>query len=311
MSNESPEFLTGQFKRFAQDEVHDSSPLYERLSAAVAEDPEFLALAAYARKGERVPNLFFAAVHYLLLKGKQRPLSAFYRSIHRRAGPKQDPYPAFRSFCLEEREEIINLISRGRVQTNDVSRCGFLLPAFVVASQVAHPQPLYLIEIGASAGLNLLWDRYCYTYGDAHRAGDLKSPVQIKCALRGAVLPPIARTTPEMLSRVGVDLNPIDVRDADASLCLGAFIWPEHEERAGLLTGAIALAQRAPPTLIGGDAAELIPSFWRGCPRMRLLASSQLSPRFLHEHGKHWRRYFPISAQRGTCFSSPLGRAAP
>jgi len=57
------------FERFARDEFHNTSPLYEQLSRGVAQDPELLALAAQCRKDERMPNLFFAAVHYLLLKG--------------------------------------------------------------------------------------------------------------------------------------------------------------------------------------------------------------------------------------------------
>jgi hypothetical protein len=73
------ETLPEIFERFARDEFHSSSPLYERLSNSVAKDPELLALAAQCRKGERIPNLLFAAVHYLLLKGTSHPSEDFTR----------------------------------------------------------------------------------------------------------------------------------------------------------------------------------------------------------------------------------------
>jgi hypothetical protein len=72
--------LSERFKRFA---MHPDlqSPLYRRLSWCIAADLELLALAAHVRTGQPIPNLFFAAVHFLLLKGMQHPLSAFYPSI--------------------------------------------------------------------------------------------------------------------------------------------------------------------------------------------------------------------------------------
>lgn len=258
MSNHPHESLSQEFQRFAKEVVHASSPLYERLSLAIAQDPEMLALVSHARKGERVPNLFFAAVHFLLLKGTEYPLSVFYRSISRARAPDEDPYPKFRSFCLEHNDEIRRLISVGLVQTNEVSRCVFLMPAFVFVSRQGQGRPLYLVEIGASAGLNLLWDRYGYNYGEGHRCGDLDSLVQLTCSLRGSLLPPIAEKLPAVSFRVGIDHNPIDVRDPEVTLWLRAFIWPEHEKRAELLQRAVQVAQQDPSKLIAGDATEVL-----------------------------------------------------
>jgi hypothetical protein len=257
MSNLSREALSGEFRRFGSEEVYDSSPLYEKLSLSIAEDPEILALAAHAREGERVPNLFFAAAQFLLLKDAQDWGSVFSRD---------DPYPKFRSFCRERKDEIRGLISSGLVQTNEVGRCAFLAPAFVSISRRAQGRPLYLIELGTSAGLNLLWDRYGYQYGEVHRGGNSKSPVQITCALKGNVVPAVPEKFPQVAGRVGVDLSPIDVRDADAALWLRAFVWPEHEKRAKLLEHAIRIARKNPPRLVAGDASAALPAILRDVP---------------------------------------------
>ena len=85
--------LGRRFERFAKLEVHDHSPLCERLSLGVAADPEVLALASQARRGQPTPNLFFAAVHLLLLKGAEHPIAASYPSISGAFAGIEDPYP--------------------------------------------------------------------------------------------------------------------------------------------------------------------------------------------------------------------------
>ena len=229
------EELSQIFERSANEEFHNSSPLYEHLSLAIAKDPEMLSLAAHCRKGERAPNLFFAAVHLLFLKGTRHPLSLYYQGLSGSSLGTDDPYPTFRSFCLEYDEEIRSVISARMVQTNEVSRCACLVPAFVLVSRGAKGRPLHLVEIGASAGLNLLWDRYAYDYGEMRRCGDMNSPVQIKCAVKGKVVPPLLETFPKISARVGIDVNPLDVNDRDHALWLRALVWSEHEERAQIL----------------------------------------------------------------------------
>jgi hypothetical protein len=266
MSDLSLEALAQTFQRFAREEVRDASPLYEKLSLSIAEDPEILALAAHARNGERIPNLFFAAVQFLLLNGIKHPVSVFYRMASGAAASKEDPYPKFRSFCLEYDEEIRGLIAVGLVQTNEVSRCAFLAPAFVFISRQGQGQPLYLVEIGASAGLNLLWDRYGYRFGEICTGGNLNSPVQITCALRGNGQPPIPEKFPAIATRVGLDRIPIEMGDPDAVLWLRAFIWPEQVKRAELLKRAIQIARQNPVKLIAGDAAETLPAILAEAP---------------------------------------------
>src|SRR5438034_9991958 len=111
------EVLSQHFKQFAFHVSKQASPLYAQLSVAVAADPELLALASHARRGQPVPNLFFAAIHFLLLKGVQHPLSAFYPSVSGVIERNADPYPTFRSFCLQHREEIMLPLATRLVHT--------------------------------------------------------------------------------------------------------------------------------------------------------------------------------------------------
>lgn len=257
--------LAQRFKRFAERECH-VSPLYQRLSLGIAGDPEILALAAEARQGQPVPNLFLAAVHCLLLQGLSHPLAVFYPSVSPASPPQGDPYPAFRAFCREYAVAIRQLITTRLVQTNEIRRCACLLPAFGLVAARTAGQPLALVEIGASAGLNLLWDRYGYDYGDGGHTGDAQSPVQIACTLRGTLSPPLPAVLPTVATRVGLDLHPLDVRDADANLWLRALVWPDETERAELLRCALQVAQQSPPWLMAGDALELLPEVLAAIP---------------------------------------------
>jgi hypothetical protein len=260
MADHPLETLSWVFERFAREECYNSSLLYERLSLGIAKDPELLRLATHIRTGERIPNLLLAAVHFLLLKGTEHSVGRFYESLSSAPERYKDLYPHFRSFCIEHENEILNLIASRLVQTNEVKRCACLLPILVLVLQESYDRPLYLIEIGSAAGLLLLWDYYRYRYGDALECGEPNSPVQIQCGLRGEGSPPIRNDFPRVSGRLGIDLNPIDVKNRDSRLWLRALIWPEHKERAHLLERAIEVAQREPPKLIAGDAVEVLPN---------------------------------------------------
>jgi hypothetical protein len=133
-------------------------------------------------------------------------------------------------------------------------------------AQLAGDRPLALIEIGPSAGLNLMFDRYGYDYGAYGAFGDSSSPVQIKSTFQGEKRPPYPQGMPEVAYRVGLDLNPIDLRDQDQADWLRALVWPEHVERAALLEQAIELVKPAPPKLLAGDGIALLPEAVRAAP---------------------------------------------
>ena len=258
--------LPQRFKRFAEQECRGSSSLYERLSLGIAADPEILGIASHARKGQPVPNLFLGATHLLLLKGARHPVSAFFPSVSNASAPDEDPYPYFREFCIQHGRQIIELISTRLVQTNVVRRCACLLPAFSIVAERTRGLPMSLVEIGTSAGLNLLWDRYGYDYGEGWRYGDASSVVQLTCDTRGVALPPISEPFPDIALRVGIDLNPIDLSDPEAILWLRALIWPEHRGRVETLKAAIEIARRNPPKLLAGDALDLLSEILNSAP---------------------------------------------
>ena len=259
-------FLAKRFRDFGRLECHGSSPLYERLSLGVAADAELLELARHARTGQPVPNLFFGAVHFLLLEGAGHPLAGFYGSLGGGWDEKADPYPTFRAFCLENSQEIARLIASRMVQTNAVRRCAALAPVFAYVSRLCGATPLALVEVGASAGLNLLWDRYGYDYGEGRRCGDASSPVQLPCAVRGSLLPPAPDVLPRVGYRVGIDLQPVDLMDPQGTTWLRALVWPEHRLRREILGYAIEIAREEPPTVIAGDAVEVLPGLLEDIP---------------------------------------------
>jgi hypothetical protein len=138
-------------------------------------------------------------------------------------------------------------------QTNEVGRSAVLMPGLMtVASETA--LPLRLFELGASAGLNLVPDRYAYRLGGV-RAGDAGSPLRLAPRWEGAD-PPVAAIS--VAERAGVDLHPLDVgRPADRARML-AYVWPDQHERLARMEGAMAIAAADPPRLLAGDAAAFI-----------------------------------------------------
>ena len=247
------------FKRFSEETYIDSSPLYETLARLVANDIEVLDIASSAR-ARPVPNLLFATVHYLLLRDAPDTLSSFYASLTTDPQPNGEAYPHFRNFCLAHESAIRDLLSTRLVQTNEVGRCAYLMPAFSLIADENPGFPLSLVDIGSSAGLHLLWDRYSYEYSDGVHKGDIFSPVKIMAEVRSTTSPPLPGSFPSITSRIGVDLNPVDLTDRDAAMWLRALIWPEHKRRADQLKAAIGLAICSPPKLIAGNALEALPA---------------------------------------------------
>jgi hypothetical protein len=233
-----PELSTAEnYRRFARSEVAGKSPLYAALSEAVAEDPELLAFLERLPPPKRQPNLLLAAVR--LLFGLQRD------------------YAALRAAVLEHGDEVAAVLETRRTQTNEPGRCASLLPLLA-----ALPQPLALLEVGASAGLCLLPDRYAYDYA-GHRVG--AAAVVFPCRPEGVV--PLPAALPRVAWRAGIDLAPVDVADDDAVAWLEALVWPEETDRLERLRAAVAIARAAPPRIVAGDLVERLPGLAAEAPR--------------------------------------------
>jgi hypothetical protein len=213
------------YRRFAR-EVAGKSPLYADLCERVAEDADLRAFLERVPPVKRQPNLLLGAVRYL-------------------SGTPAD-LAAFRAAILGDAGAVAALLMSRRTQTNEPGRCAALLPLLA-----ALPQPLALLEVGASAGLCLLPDRYAYDYGGA-RIGD--ADVVFPCVPEGPV--PLPARLPAVTWRAGLDLDPVDVHDDDAVRWLEALVWPEETDRLARLRAAIAIARRDPPRVIRGDLLE-------------------------------------------------------
>jgi len=206
-----------------------------------------------------VPNLFFAAVHFLLLQGAQHPLKDYYPSLGGEKRNISKAFPHFRDFYIENQAALMPLLKTRRVQTNEVRRSAFLFPAFSYVSKLVKGKPIALLEIGPSAGFNLNWDKYAYVYNGIIHRGNTQSRVKLACTLKGSKNPPIPEVFPQVASRLGLELSPVSLDNAEERYWLQALIWPEHVDRIELLRRAIKVWEEQPQTMIAGDATKTLP----------------------------------------------------
>jgi hypothetical protein len=141
------------------------------------------------------------------------------------------------------------------IQTNEVRRSWVLTPCFLLLAEESRADVLDLVELGASAGFNLLWDRYRHRYR-AGQWGPAEAPLTFAGEERGEVPRRLLERVPRVRHRTGIDRNPLDVtRDEDA-LVLRSFVWADQDDRLALLDRAIATVRRDPPDLCRADYVE-------------------------------------------------------
>ncbi|THV21569.1 DUF2332 family protein [Peteryoungia ipomoeae] len=135
-------------------------------------------------------------------------------------------------------------------QTNEVRRSSALLPGFLtIAARTG--KPLILSEVGASAGLNLQWDRYRYRLADA--TWGQASTVELTPQWQGA-LPPEAEI--KIAERAGCDLNPLDPSSDDDRLRLYSYIWADQQDRLDRTAAALAMAAESGLKVEKADAID-------------------------------------------------------
>ena len=231
------------------------SPLYAELIARAADDlaaggPVWRTVEPYADRPYNFAHhlRMMGALHRLALTGEAPGLAAHYPST----GGDGDAHAAWRELLavLDARE-----VSLDRpVQTNEVGRSAALLGGFLtVASETG--LGLRVFEIGASAGLNLRWDRFRYEAAD-WAFGDPSSPATIRVDFDG-LRPPLPRAV-WVMERAGCDAEPIDPTTEDGALALQCFVWPDQLERMVILRGAIQVARRTPATVDRANAADWV-----------------------------------------------------
>ena len=184
---------------------------------------------------------------------------------------------------VEEHRTYIETFLSSAPQTNEVGRSGALVGGFL---QIAKETglPLRLLEIGASAGLNAVWDRYHYQLGAADW-GNRQSPVRIAPRWKGPS-PPL-EVSVRVIERLACDRAPVDLEDPAQRLRLRAYVWADQSERLSRLESAIALARAHGPRVERADAADWV--------RTRLQEPAKASATVVY-HSIMWQ-YLPAPAQ--------------
>lgn len=275
MTELEAETLRDYYGTFARLEAAGTSPIYTLWAEGVAADDEVISLLLELPRPKRQANLLFAAARHL--------------------GAGEGSYAQLRSWLLEHWDDIREFMLARSTQTNEAGRCATLLQ---VLAQI--PGPLALIEVGASAGLCLYPDRYSYRFTVTEAAGrtaaddrtahggavatdrsapgtsgakfeqsvtldppEGPSPVVLECELANTTVP---EHLPEVAWRAGIDLNPLDITDADQREWLTSLVWPEHESRRERLLAAASIAAADPPHLVRGDLLETVESLLAEVP---------------------------------------------
>jgi HAD superfamily hydrolase (TIGR01509 family) len=239
------------------------SPLYVALIAAAADDDEAGGVVARLFEGVdappgAVPALrLMAALHELALTGREPELSAFYPSAGGTRAPEH-AWPIVRE-VLERNFAWIEPRLHRTVQTNEPGRSAALYPVLLWLT-AAHGRPLRLLEIGASAGLNLICDRYRYDVGEL-TLGDPASPVRFEQPWRPAPAIDLAASAAALriAHREGCDPNPLDPSSPDDRRRLISYIWPDERDRLTRLDAALSVAAPRPPMVVRAPAIEWLP----------------------------------------------------
>lgn len=231
------EKLKDWFRIFAERECKEVSSLYYDLSIKIAEDDELIGIASFCQERQPMPNLFLASVHYLLLTNKSEELSNYYPSIIKNY--KADlPFELFKEFCIRHKKEIIELEKTKLVQTNALNRCAYIMP---ILSNIFDGKTINIIDIGTSAGLTLNFDKYEYHYNDKYLFGN--SPVKIRSEIKNGIMPSFKESV-IINKKIGVDQNPLDLKDEENVNWLKALIWGDLTERVKKINEAINVAKK-------------------------------------------------------------------
>jgi hypothetical protein len=254
-----PEHLRWQAESCAQ----LGSPLYAHLLSRAADDVEAGGPIARVLGDRQATNAsalglrLMGSAHRLVLQGEARDLARTYPS----AGGQADPAAAWRALTalVEERFDAIHVGIDRPVQTNEVGRSAALVGGFLEVAR-ATGLPLRVFEVGASAGLNLRWDRFFYESRGA-TWGPPESPVRLCSYNSDRPLP--FDVAARVVDRAGCDAAPVDPGTEDGRLTLLSYVWPDQAHRIRLLRAALAVAAEVPVPVEQAEAIAWTTERWR------------------------------------------------
>ena len=225
------------------DQCEGRSQLYAELLSDWADDPVAAELIGPDPAWD-APLRLIGGLHYLVLG--------------REAGWR-DPLEEHREFLSE-------FVATQGVQTNEVQRSWVLLPLLLRVAQRTGAETLDLVELGPSAGLNLVWDRYRYQY-EAGDWGPEDAVLSFEGEERRAVPAELLELEPKVRGRIGIDRSPVDVTSEEGARLLRAFVWAGQDERMRRLDQAIEAVRADPPDLVRGDFVDGLPEVLAAQPR--------------------------------------------
>lgn len=273
------------------------SPLMQRLMTGLAErlargDPVSDLVLGWAgdpsSKADSVPLRLAGGLHALVLTGRDPDLAATY------ARPETDATDAALAAIHRHPGFLLQWLA-SPPQTNEVRRSAVLIAAAHWLT-ARFGLPLVLSELGASAGLNLVWDHYALT-AEGRSFGPPDPALTLSPNWSGT-LPPVA--PPRILDRRGVDLNPLDpVRDR---LRLLAYLWADQPDRIARTKAALDLATRLSPPVDRADAADWLET---------RLQSRQNGALHLIFHTIAWQYFPPITKARAMAAMADAGQDRP
>jgi hypothetical protein len=255
MTDDSAEVIRQSFRRQAKACEDLGSPFTARLCTMAAErlttkTPVGATILDWPGNpdgtGDALALRLAGTLHALVRAGGDPALSAVYPPHT----VEDDTLWAAVEAALRRDEAFILDRLKSAPQTNEVRRSSALLPGFLTVAALTD-KPLVLSEVGASAGLNLQWDRYAYRLGDT--SWGHASSVNLAPRWEG---PPPPQAAIEVAERAGCDLNPLDPSSKDDRLRLFSYIWADQQDRLDRTAAALAMAAESGLRVEKADAID-------------------------------------------------------
>lgn len=199
---------------------------------------------------DAMPLRLAGGFHHLVLSGADERLAAVYAG----AITDQTAVDALVLDLVHKFDARLLPWLDGPPQTNEAGRSASIMAGLLWLAQRVQAPQFDLFELGASAGVNTMIDRYFFRLGETE-VGPAQSPMRIVPEWRGAS-PPAPPAGFGIASVKGCDIAPIQLADPDAALRLKAYVWPDAAERMARIDAAIALAGYQPPDLVAADAGD-------------------------------------------------------
>lgn len=244
---DDPQVVAASFRASEKIFAGMGATLFAEFCRHAADDPDMIALASHAMAGARPAHLF-SAVHYLLLGDPSDQLARHFATLCDDPLPPDGAYPELARYCRAHQEALLNLLRTRSVQTTYAERCRALLAPMAVVARDAG-EPLNLIEIGCSAGVLLVFDKFAYRLNAQGLVGSANAPVVLEGELRGG--PDLH--IPRIGTRVGIDLHTIDARSEEDRRWLLALCFPELREEQRRLAAALQIVAETDITILEGD----------------------------------------------------------